>query len=119
MENNDIYQDFKNSLQRDTAEFSKHYKAFMEMKAMLETLSSQADNDPEAAKKLANLQALNNDQNFIALCDKAQRELKQLNANISLFGEQLNKNKQIQQDSSHENKLANTKSLSYKKNDLI
>lgn len=93
MENNEIYQEFKNSLQRDTIEFSKHYKAFMEMKAMLEMLSSQADNDPDAAKKLANIQALNNDASFIALCAKAERELKQLNANISFLDEQFTKNK--------------------------
>ncbi|MGG4608856.1 hypothetical protein [Providencia sp. Me31A] len=88
MKNNYIYEEFKNSLERDTAEFSKHYKAFLELKAMLEMLSSQADNTPEAAKKLANIQALNNDANFIALCAKAERELKQLNANISLLSEQ-------------------------------
>lgn len=88
MKNNYIYEEFKNSLERDTAEFSKHYKAFLELKAMLEMLSSQADNAPEAAKKLANIQALNNDANFIALCAKAERELKQLNANISLLSEQ-------------------------------
>ncbi|ENN8378815.1 hypothetical protein ACAX46_004283 [Providencia rettgeri] len=93
MKNNDINQEFQNSLQRDTAEFSKHYKAFMEMKDMLEMLSSQAANDPEAAKKLANIQALNNDANFIALCAKAERELKQLNVNISLLSEQSTKNK--------------------------
>lgn len=118
MESNDIYQKFKNKLERDTADFTKHYKAFMEMKAMLENLSSQANNDPEAAKKLANVHALNNDAAFMALCAKAERELKQLNAHINLISDQLNENKQTQETSSPSSKLARANLLSYNKEDL-
>lgn len=84
----DDYQAFVQQILRDTAQLDKQYKAFEELKKTLEHLKVSAAHDPQAARSLANINALHSDVNFQQLCSEAESDLRTISQQIDKLNKQ-------------------------------
>ncbi|MCT4700509.1 hypothetical protein MUA02_01125 [Enterobacteriaceae bacterium H20N1] len=73
------FQLFIQQMQRDTARLDRQACAFEALKKTLEELKEAAPHDPEAARRLEQVNALHQDANFQTLYAQAERDLRMLN----------------------------------------
>lgn len=76
------YQAFVLHVMCDMSQLAKQYKAYEELKGKLEMLHALAARDPDAARRLEQINALDYDANFQALCSQAEKELRIISRQI-------------------------------------
>lgn len=108
----DEYQAFVQQLMRDSRLLDKQYKAFCELKDMLEELKANAPHDTEAARSLERVNALHSDANFQALCKDAENNLRTLSRQLDRLDKRLLQADNTGQISVEENKAEGEPPLS-------
>jgi len=96
----DEYQLFIQQLRKDSAQLNKQYNAFEELKTTLAQLQSKADSDPDADRRLRQVNALQQDPAFAALCEQAQAKLSELNHQLGRVCRQIEQAETTQQQPS-------------------
>lgn len=83
------FETFVNQLRRDAGRLDKQYQAFHELQQTLKELKAASPHDKEAARRLEKVNALYQDENFLAIYAQAERDLKVLNAQMEQFNKQI------------------------------